>query len=226
MSISDVSISDVSISDVSISDGAGEIAETRTRSVAGMLAPVPEAGEPLVYIGGISAARSAATLVRFEVTHIVELTATGIDQEGFAHDGVEYLRINIQDQPRERICEHFSAVNKFIHRARQHSGSIVFIHCSYGTSRSVAAACAYFVQWCDLTLADALAACKRAWPTAAPNIGFARQLVDWEIGLHNKTIGETAALIDSDDYRPQARAPTSANCPAPPAPFSRPARGS
>eukprot|EP01052_Picozoa_sp_SAG31_P008096 SAG31_NODE_400_length_16240_cov_5.159098_5_plen_143_part_00 len=120
----------------------------RTRSVAGMLAPVPEAGEPFIYIGGMSAARSEPTLKAKGVTHIVELTATGIDYEGFSvlvaflilpiqmtvqilhlttqlalqHEGMEYVRVNIQDQPRERICDHFEAINNFVHKARQHAG--------------------------------------------------------------------------------------------------------
>ena len=57
--------------------------------IAGQMAAVPEAGEPLVYIGGVSAARSEQALRENGVTHIVELTATGIDHEGFGHDGLE-----------------------------------------------------------------------------------------------------------------------------------------
>ena len=65
-------------------------------------------------------------------------------------------------------------------RARTQAGQPVLLHCSYGASRAVAAACGYFVWHCHMSLKDALAACKASWPAAAPNTGFVEQLLEWE----------------------------------------------
>ena len=135
---------------------------------------------PRVYLGGLSAARNEAGLRAAAITHVVDLTASGIDYEGFRHQGVRYLRIDIQDQPRANLTAHIPRINDFVNMARKKHGAAVLLHCSSGNSRSAAAAAAYLVEHCGMTLQRALEVCAGANKLCI-NVGFLTQLADFEM---------------------------------------------
>ena len=135
---------------------------------------------PAIYLGGLSAARDEAALRSHSITHVVDLTASGIDYEGFRHRGVRYLRVDLQDQPRADLATHLPRINDFVNMARKKHGAPVLLHCSSGTSRSAAAACAYLVEHCAMTMRRALDVCGSATKLCI-NVGFLRQLADFEV---------------------------------------------
>ena len=138
--------------------------------------------DPPIYLGGLSAARSEPALRAASITHVVDMTASGIDYEGFRHRGVRYLRIDLQDQPRADLATHLPRINEFVNMARKKHGAPVLLHCSSGTSRSPAAACSYLVEHCAMTLRRALDVCAGATKLSI-NVGFLRQLADFEVAL-------------------------------------------
>ena len=135
---------------------------------------------PAIYLGGLSAARNEAELRAAAVTHVVDLTASGIDYEGFRHRGVRYLRIDLQDQPRADLAVHLPRINDFVNMARKKHGASVLLHCSSGSSRSAAAVAAYLVEHCAMTLQRALEVCACATKLCI-NVGFLSQLADFEV---------------------------------------------
>lgn len=59
-----------------------------------------------------------------------------MDQPNFwAQEGVEYLRIEIEDDPGENILRHLHPAADWIHQ-RISQGTIVLVHCRGGISRS------------------------------------------------------------------------------------------
>ena len=91
-----------------------------------------------------------------------ENAASGIDYEGFRHKDIRYLRIDLQDQPRADLASHLPRINEFVNMARKKHAAPVLLHCSSGNGRSLAAACAYLVEHCDMTLKRALEVCAAA----------------------------------------------------------------
>ena len=138
--------------------------------------------DPPIYLGGLAAARSESQLRAASITHVVDMTASGIDYEGFRHRGVRYLRIDLQDQPRADLATHLPRINEFVNMARKKHGAPVLLHCSSGTSRSAAAACSYLVEHCAMTMRRALEVCESATKLSI-NVGFLRQLADFEVAL-------------------------------------------
>ena len=145
-------------------------------AVAGAAAP---ALGGLLYLGGVQAAREAGPLERAGVTHVVDLTATGVDHQGVRHPGLQYLHINIQDLPREDLGATFAATGEFI-RAAHAGGGGVLVHCHYGKSRSACTVMAYLVAHCGLSLQAAFDACKQHRPVVGPNPAFVKQASEWE----------------------------------------------
>ena len=117
---------------------------------------------PALFVGGLAAARQEAALRAERITHIVDLTASGIDYEGFRHKDIRYLRIDLQDQPRADLASHLPRINEFVNMARKKHAAPVLLHCSSGNGRSLAPACAYLVEHCDMTLKRALEVCAAA----------------------------------------------------------------
>ncbi|MBN3309207.1 DUS22 phosphatase, partial [Amia calva] len=75
--------------------------------------------------------------------------------------------------------QYFKESIKFIHESRlKREGCLV--HCLAGVSRSVTLVVAYIMTVTDLGWQDALSAVRAARPCAGPNIGFLRQLEDFE----------------------------------------------
>jgi hypothetical protein len=62
----------------------------------------------------MQAARKAATLAEHGITRVVDLTAKGIDYEGFNHPGVEYHRVDIQVRLGRIIASDIEAPNLLV----------------------------------------------------------------------------------------------------------------
>ncbi|TNM98207.1 hypothetical protein fugu_014453 [Takifugu bimaculatus] len=80
---------------------------------------------------------------------------------------------------RLRRTQHFKQSIMFMHESRL-KGEGCLVHCLAGVSRSVTLVVAYIMTVTRLGWSDALAAVKAARPCAAPNVGFQRQLQEFE----------------------------------------------
>ncbi|KAH9630460.1 hypothetical protein HF086_016998, partial [Spodoptera exigua] len=90
-----------------------------------------------------------------------------------------YLCIMASDSPEQNLTQYFSLCNDFIHAARLRDGNVL-IHCLAGMSRSVTVAVAYIMSVTPLTWREALKVVRAGRAVANPNLGFQRQLQEFE----------------------------------------------
>ncbi|KAA0192442.1 hypothetical protein HAZT_HAZT007908 [Hyalella azteca] len=91
----------------------------------------------------------------------------------------EHLCILASDSPGQSLMQFFPVCNDFIHTARLKGGSVL-IHCLAGMSRSVTVAVIYVMSVTSLNWRDALNAVRGARNVANPNVGFLKQLSEFD----------------------------------------------
>ncbi|XP_033838669.1 dual specificity protein phosphatase 22-B [Periophthalmus magnuspinnatus] len=130
---------------------------------------------PDLYLGNFRDARDREQLARNNITHVLSIheNATPLLQE------MTYLCISAADHPAQNLTQHFQQSIKFIHESRL-KGEGCLVHCLAGVSRSVTLVVAYLMTVAGLGWRDALAAVRAVRPTAGPNIGFQRQLQEFQ----------------------------------------------
>ncbi|XP_060900784.1 dual specificity protein phosphatase 22-B isoform X2 [Labrus mixtus] len=77
------------------------------------------------------------------------------------------------------MTQHFKQSIMFMHESRL-KGEGCLVHCLAGVSRSVTLVVAYIMTVTGLGWQEALAAVRAARPCAGPNLGFQRQLQEFE----------------------------------------------
>ncbi|XP_062337822.1 dual specificity protein phosphatase 22-B [Osmerus eperlanus] len=130
---------------------------------------------PDLYLGNFKDARDREQLARNNITHILSIhdSAAPILQE------MTYLCISAADLPSQNLTQHFKQSIMFMHESRL-KGEGCLVHCLAGVSRSVTLVVAYIMTATGLGWQEALAAVKVARPCAGPNLGFQRQLQEFE----------------------------------------------
>ncbi|XP_072297686.1 dual specificity protein phosphatase 22-B [Eucyclogobius newberryi] len=130
---------------------------------------------PGLYLGNFRDARDREQLARNNITHILSIhdNAAPLLQE------MTYLCISAADLPTQNLVQHFQQSIMFIHECRL-KGEGCLVHCLAGVSRSVTLVVAYLMMVTGLGWQEALAAVRVVRPTAGPNIGFQRQLQEFQ----------------------------------------------
>ncbi|KAM9845194.1 dual specificity protein phosphatase 22-B isoform 1-T1 [Aulostomus maculatus] len=130
---------------------------------------------PDLYLGNFKDARDREQLARNNITHILSIhdSAAPILQE------MTYLCISAADLPTQNLKQHFKQSIMFMHESRL-KGEGVLVHCLAGVSRSVTLVVAYIMTVTGLGWKEALDAVRVVRPCAGPNIGFQRQLQEFE----------------------------------------------
>jgi protein-tyrosine phosphatase len=97
---------------------------------------------------------------------------------------IEQLKLEYADNPNVNILEN---VNNICDKIHQHisNNETVFIHCWMGKSRSATLVLAYLITHQNFSLKEALDHVKSI-RNINPNIGFMRQLIQYELQLKNK----------------------------------------
>ncbi|XP_029971134.1 dual specificity protein phosphatase 22-B [Salarias fasciatus] len=133
---------------------------------------------PDLYLGNFKDARDREQLARNNITHILSIhdSAAPILQE------MTYLCISAADLPTQNLTQHFKQSIMFMHESRL-KGEGCLVHCLAGVSRSVTLVVAYIMTVTGLGWQEALAAVKVVRPCAGPNLGFQRQLQEFETTL-------------------------------------------
>ncbi|XP_032504655.1 dual specificity protein phosphatase 22 isoform X1 [Phocoena sinus] len=130
---------------------------------------------PGLYIGSFKDARDAEQLSKNQVTHILSVH----DSARPALEGVKYLCIPAADSPSQNLARHFKESIQFIHECRLR-GEGCLVHCLAGVSRSVTLVVAYIMTVTDFGWEDALRTVRAGRSCANPNLGFQRQLQEFE----------------------------------------------
>ncbi|KAM5321645.1 dual specificity protein phosphatase 22 isoform 1-T1 [Glossophaga mutica] len=130
---------------------------------------------PGLYIGNFKDARDAEMLSKNKVTHILSVH----DSARPMLEGVKYLCIPAADSPSQNLTRHFKESIKFIHECRLR-GEGCLVHCLAGVSRSVTLVTAYIMTVTDFGWEDALHTVRAGRSCANPNLGFQRQLQEFE----------------------------------------------
>jgi len=102
----------------------------------------------------------------------VELPCLNIEQ-------IESMKIQLDDSPYSNLAYYFDRVADKIEDVRRRGGSTV-VHCVAGVSRSTSLVIAYLIKYKKMSLRQAYNHVKARRPIIRPNVGFFRQLVDYE----------------------------------------------
>ncbi|XP_023284480.1 dual specificity protein phosphatase 22 [Seriola lalandi dorsalis] len=130
---------------------------------------------PDLYLGNFKDARDRELLARHNITHILSIhdTAAPILEE------MTYLCISAADHSKQNLIQYFRDSIMFIHESRL-KGEGCLVHCVAGVSRSVTLVVAYIMTVTGCGWVESLAAVRAARPCAGPNLGFLRQLEEFE----------------------------------------------
>ncbi|MXQ91854.1 hypothetical protein E5288_WYG019576 [Bos mutus] len=126
-------------------------------------------------LSSVTDARDAEQLSKNKVTHILSVH----DSARPMLEGVKYLCIPAADSPSQNLTRHFKESIKFIHECRL-QGEGCLVHCLAGVSRSVTLVVAYIMTVTDFGWEDALHTVRAGRSCANPNLGFQRQLQEFE----------------------------------------------
>ena len=172
---------------------------------AGDVAPVLDG----LYVGRAAAAQNQWLLCRLSVVAVVELDEAEWRAAPPACPCVcprlrthqqQRLRISVRDHPEEDLRPFLAQINRFIgaHRSR---GGGVLVHSAAGQSRAPTVVLQYMMQAEGLSLMAACERLSRRWPTAQPNQGFFRLLVE----LDGKRRAESAPAAATQAGRATTR---------------------
>ncbi|XP_034532912.1 dual specificity protein phosphatase 22-B-like [Notolabrus celidotus] len=130
---------------------------------------------PDLYLGNLKDARDRELLAKHNITHILSIhdTAAPILED------MTYLCISAADHSKQNLIQFFRDSIMFIHESRL-KGEGCLVHCVAGVSRSVTLVVAYIMTLTGRGWVDSLAAVRAARPCAGPNLGFLRQLEEFE----------------------------------------------
>ena len=91
------------------------------------------------------------------------------------YPNIEYYRIVEEDSRETNLLKYFDQVTMFIHEHKR-----VLVHCQAGVSRSATICIAYLLKYHSLDFFQAYMVVKVARPLIAPNMGFIKQLWEYE----------------------------------------------
>ncbi|XP_018564559.1 dual specificity protein phosphatase 22-like [Anoplophora glabripennis] len=130
---------------------------------------------PGLYVGNYRDSKDSSQLAKYNITHILAIH----DTARRVHSDKHYLCVMASDTPDQNLTQYFSLCNDFIHAARLRDGNVL-IHCLAGMSRSVTVAVAYIMSVTTLTWKEALKVVRAGRAVANPNLGFQKQLEEFE----------------------------------------------
>ncbi|XP_018010812.1 dual specificity protein phosphatase 22 [Hyalella azteca] len=132
---------------------------------------------PGLYVGNFRDSKDTGQLKEHGITHILAIHDNA--RKLPCNNDKEHLCILASDSPGQSLMQFFPVCNDFIHTARLKGGSVL-IHCLAGMSRSVTVAVIYVMSVTSLNWRDALNAVRGARNVANPNVGFLKQLSEFD----------------------------------------------
>ncbi|ESO11570.1 hypothetical protein HELRODRAFT_166577 [Helobdella robusta] len=93
--------------------------------------------------------------------------------------GVEVIKLDIDDIPSAKIEDYFDQCSDLIRSVKNRNGHVL-VHCAAGVSRSASICLAYLMKHHGMSLRRAYSHLKVKRPIIRPNVGFFRQLMEYE----------------------------------------------
>ena len=131
-----------------------------------------------IFLGPEGATIDDAWLREKGITRV--LTVAAHSDHLTKHASIEYMQIDVDDDPNESLRPHFEAAFAFM---REDAATNVLVHCVSGISRSATVVTAYLMATRKLPFEAALALVRERRPVASPNSGFQRQLREYAAEL-------------------------------------------
>ncbi len=128
-----------------------------------------------LYLGNLAGAEDTQQLQQNGVTHVLT-AAKGLNPRHM--NQFKWKRIEVLDHPEANLYSHFQTAVEFIREGLREGG--VYVHCFAGVSRSTSCVIAYLMTELEMTFHEALYFCRARRPIVCPNMGFVRQLQDFE----------------------------------------------
>lgn len=163
---------------------------------------------PSLYLCGACAIVRPETLENLEIKFVVNATVE-LPDTPLPDEKPQYLRVAIKDSRESNIIEYFDQVADMIEKIRQEDGKSL-VHCVAGVSRSVSLILAYLMKYADMSLKNAFHHVRSVRPQVRPNLGFFKQLIEYEQRLHGSTtvsmipcsaLGEEIPDVYEPEYR-------------------------
>lgn len=139
-----------------------------------------------LYLGGIHSASNEKKFKEYQISAILNCSP-GV--KNYFEKTLLYKNLDIQDDVKHKIEDLFKEAHEFIN-----DNKVVLVHCLGGASRSVTIVISYLMKYKGMTLQESYQMLKEKRFIIRPNIGFMRQLLDYEVELYGKE------SLDFQDY--------------------------
>jgi len=154
-----------------------------------------------LWVGAANQATNRAIVKDLRVSHILNVTKGVLCH--FENDeelSIEYLKISIEDLTNVKISDYIPSAIAFIKKGLE-EGSGILVHCMCGVSRSVSLVLAYLVSEKEMSLKEAFDLVRERRRIACPNVGFVRQLGEFEMSVRGSTTYTEVYKINWGDYK-------------------------
>ena len=122
-----------------------------------------------------------------KLTHIMNIS---IEHNCVFTEKIKYLHIELEDTEDVILKDHFDEAIHFMEIALQNPSNRILVHCNLGISRSTTVILAYLMKTYNATLIEAFKFLRHRRPIVCPNIGFLKQLFDYENELFSYTYSD------------------------------------
>jgi len=129
-----------------------------------------------IFIGNQQAPKDLYLLKKHGVTHILSLCC---GEYAYYPGTFQYKQLALLDHEDYVIRDYFDETNDFLDLAIRGGGKVM-VHCKGGVSRSVSIVIAYLIRFQKFHFDEALSVIRSHRPIAHPNVGFQKQLREYE----------------------------------------------
>ena len=117
-----------------------------------------------------------------QITHVINIS---IEHQCVFADKIKYLHLQMEDKEDVLLKDRFTETIRFINMALENPSNRVLVHCNLGISRSTTLILAYLMKTYQATVYEAFKYLRHRRPIVCPNIGFLRQLIEFEYELYS-----------------------------------------
>ena len=136
-------------------------------------------------------------LLDLGITSIVNAT---LELPTVAYQKQETIQIAVEDRVSAKLNIYFDLIADKIQQVHLGGGKIL-IYCRAGQSRSATLCIAYFMKYHDMSYDQAYQYVKGRRPIIHPNIGFVRQLKEYETKLKTKPVPESQPVAKTPSFK-------------------------
>ncbi|CAF3331984.1 unnamed protein product [Rotaria socialis] len=133
-----------------------------------------------LYLGTGHQATNWKVIRDLKLTHIINIS---VEHQCVFPDKIKYLHLQLEDMEDVLLKDRFDETIHFMDSAFQNPSNRILVHCNLGISRSTTLILSYLMKTYNATLLEAFKYLRHRRPIVCPNVGFLRQLIDYEFEL-------------------------------------------